>query len=441
MTTLFRRVATVRQVFNIAPSLSTTLTSQYAILPQLSSRLFSTTLRPCADFTHAIIGGGAVGLSIANRLQNRSSTHSTPISTLLLERHSSVGTETSSRNSEVIHAGLYYGPDSLKTRLCLSGKQLLYDLCSKHDIPHKRCGKWIVAQDSEQHEALEKVHSFAQEMGIPTRWVGLEEARELEPSIRAREAVLESGSTGIVDSHSFMQYLVGDFSEAGGDVALNSDVVRIEALGTGNAQDGSGGWRIWTSGKDGEEESSVTAETLINAAGLQAFTIQNMILPESQHRQPYYCKGSYYSYSSSTPKPKRLIYPAPIPGHGGLGTHLTIDMAGQVRFGPDVEWVDDPTDYTPSGKGLAQALDDIETYLPGLRREDVHVDYCGIRPKLSRQSAQVHGKNFTDFVIEKPEGTVGFVNLVGIESPGLTSSLAIGEYVEALLYGDKKAPV
>jgi len=337
----------------------------------------------------------------------------------------------------VIHAGLYYGPDSLKTRLCLAGKQLLYELCEAHDIPHKRCGKWIVAQDAEQHEALEKVHAFAQGMGIPTRWVSLEEARELEPGVKAREAVLESASTGIVDSHSFMQYLVGDFSEAGGDVALNSDVVRVEAVGSG----GRDGWRIWTRGDNGEEESSVTAETLINAAGLQAFTIQNMILPASQHRQPYYCKGSYYSYASSTPKPKRLIYPAPIPGHGGLGTHLTIDMAGQVRFGPDVEWVDDPTDYTPSGKGLAQALDDIQTYLPGLSREDVHVDYCGIRPKLSRQSAQLHGKNFTDFVIERPEGTTGFVNLVGIESPGLTSSLAIGEYVEALLYGDKQAPV
>ena len=264
-----------------------------------------------------------------------------------------------------------------------------------------------MAQDAEQHEALDKVHKFAQDMGIPTRWVSLEEARELEPGVQAREAVLESASTGIVDSHSFMQYLVGDFSEAGGDVALNSKVVRIESLGS----DGRDGWRIWTrssseNGVEGEE-SSVTAETLINAAGLQAFTIQNMILPESQHRQPYYCKGSYYSYASSTPKPKRLIYPAPIPGHGGLGTHLTIDMAGQVRFGPDVEWVDDPTDYTPSGKGLAQALDDIQTYLPGLSREDVHVDYCGIRPKLSRQSAQLHGKNFTDFVIEKPEGRWG----------------------------------
>jgi 2-hydroxyglutarate dehydrogenase len=395
-----------------------------------TTRTFTTTPSPHADFTHAIIGAGAVGLSIARQLQLRSSSAS-PISTLLLEKHSSVGTETSSRNSEVIHAGLYYGKDTLKTKLCLRGKEMLYDLCESHRIPYKNCGKWIVAQDESQMGELEKVHKFAQEIGVPTNFISAEEAETREPEVSCKAGVLESPSTGIVDSHNYMQYLLGAFEEAGGDVAYKSEALRVEAVDKGR-----GGWRIWTS-----EEDSVTCETLINSAGLYAFHIQNMILPEEQHRKPYYAKGSYYSYSASTPKPSVLVYPAPVPGHGGLGTHLTIDMGGQVRFGPDVEWIDDPTDYKVSGKGFEKALDDIQAYLPGLKREEVGLGYAGIRPKLSKQSSVIHGKNFTDFVIEKPKGFEGFVNLVGIESPGLTSSLAIGEYVESMLYGDKKSPL
>jgi len=403
------------------------------------TRFFGTTSALHADFTHAIIGGGAVGLAIARQLQLRSSGGTSP-STVLLEQHAHHGTETSSRNSEVIHAGLYYGADTLKTKLCLRGKHMLYDLCDKQQIGYMNCGKWIVAQDEEQMEALEKVHSFAESIGVPTHFISVEEGREREPDVLAKRGILESPTTGILDSHGYMVYLRGAFEEAGGDVAVKSKVTRIEALNGTNGRDG---WRIWTGSKQDSDydENSVTAEVLINSAGLGAFSIQNMILPEDQHRKPYYAKGSYYSYSAAHPKPKTLVYPAPMPGHGGLGTHLTIDMAGQVRFGPDVEWVDDPTDYAPSGKGLQQALDDIQTYLPGLKREEVGLDYCGIRPKLSRQSAQLHGKNFTDFVIEKPKGFSGFVNLVGIESPGLTASLAIGEYVEAMLYGDKEKPV
>lgn len=158
-----------------------------------------------------------------------------------------------------------------------------------------------------------------------------------------------------------------------------------------------------------------------------------MILPPERQRKAYYAKGSYFSYTSSHPKPKTLIYPAPIPGHGGLGTHLTLDISGRIRFGPDVEWTDDPTDYTVNSKNLVAALDDIESYLPGIDRSAIGLDYVGIRPKLGKLGAVASGKGFQDFYIQKEEGYKGFVNLLGIESPGLTSSLAIGEEVDQLL--------
>jgi 2-hydroxyglutarate dehydrogenase len=177
-------------------------------------------------------------------------------------------------------------------------------------------------------------------------------------------------------------------------------------------------------------------ETLINSAGLFAITINNMILPKERHRRPFYAKGSYFSYSSTHPKPKTLLYPAPVPGHGGLGTHLTLDMAGRVRFGPDVEWVDDPTDLSVNDSRLEEAISMIQEHLPGIDRDAINLDYCGIRPKLGKTSGIV-GPNFADFHIKAEEGFPGFISLLGIESPGLTSSLAIGEMVEAMLYGSQ----
>lgn len=387
--------------------------------PNLTHRSFSTTSRAPADFTHAVIGAGAVGLAIARRLQSRPDNPST----LLLERHRHAGTETSSRNSEVIHAGLYYGHDTLKTKLCIRGREMMYDLCKERGIGYRNCGKWIVAQDAQQMEALEGVHQFSKEIGVPTHFVSFEEGRRREPEVRARAGILESPTTGIVDSHGYMQYLQGDFEEQGGDVAFGAAVTRIEAIDAGK-----GGWRIWTG------EDCVTAEVLVNSAGLAAIGINNYIMPEERHKKPYFAKGSYFSYSSPSPKPGLLVYPAPVPGHGGLGTHLTLDLAGRVRFGPDLEWVEDPTDLKPNPSRLEEAMNDIETYLPGLKRDAVDLDYCGIRPKLGKMSSVVHGKNFLDFHIVKEEGFEGFVNLLGIESPGLTSSLAIAEYVEKLLY-------
>jgi 2-hydroxyglutarate dehydrogenase len=404
-------------------------------------RLFSTTSIVQADFTHAVIGAGAVGLAIARQLQGRDGA-----STVLIEKHGAVGTETSSRNSEVqllfyrhittakyhqvIHAGLYYGPTSLKTKMCVRGKELLYELCPKQNIPYMNCGKWVVAQDEQQMSELQKVHEFSKTIGVPTYFVSPEEAKLREPDVRCAAGVLESPTTGILDSHTYMQYLQGAFEELGGICALHSPVVDVKAINKGTD-----GWEVWTRSSGEEEATCITAETIVNSAGLFAIPISNMILPQERQRTPYYAKGSYFSYSSSHPKPKTLVYPAPMPGHGGLGTHLTLDMGGRVRFGPDVEWIDDPSDYRVNDSRLEEALDDIETYLPGIDRNAVSLDYAGIRPKLGKKSAVGSGKNFQDFYIKKEDGFGGFVNLLGIESPGLTSSLAIAEEVESLLYG------
>lgn len=338
----------------------------------------------------------------------------------------------------MIHAGLYYGHDSLKTKLCIQGKNMLYDLCAKHHIPHRRTKKWIVAQDLPQWEECVKVHKFATSIGVPTRFVSLQEGKDREPAVKADAGILESETTGIIDSHALMSYLHGSFTDRGGDTALHSAVTRIEAL-----DHGARGYRIFTanpsspsssSASDSDSEYSFTTETLINSAGLHACAINNLLLPPARHLTPYFAKGTYFSYSASSPKPSTLIYPAPSPGHAGLGTHLTLDLAGRIRFGPDVEFVDDPTDYRPNPARLPEAVVEIRKYLPGVKQEAIGLDYCGIRPKLGRASAVATGRGFLDFVVRREEGFEGLVNLLGIESPGLTSCLAIGEMVEGLLY-------
>ncbi|KAF2760650.1 FAD dependent oxidoreductase [Pseudovirgaria hyperparasitica] len=387
-------------------------------------RAFSTTTIRSADFTHAVIGAGVVGLSIARRLQSRQGA-----STILIERHGHFGNETSSRNSEVIHAGLYYGEDSMKTKLCLKGKQMMYDLCKKNSIAHNNCGKWIVAQDDAQMAAIEKVHDFARTIGVPTHFVSPDEVKRREPDIRAQAGVLESTTTGIVDSHGLMQFLQGDYEENNGICAFNAAVESVEPI-----DKGAGGWTLWTKDRKTGEQSSVTVETLVNSAGLGAIHISNMILPSHRQIKPYYAKGSYFSYSLSKPRPSILVYPAPVPGHGGLGTHLTLDMSGRIRFGPDVEWVDDPTDLSVNSDRLEEAIDDIKSYLPSIDSSAIGLDYAGIRPKLGKLGAVTSGQGFQDFYIKKEDGFEGFINLLGIESPGLTSCLAIGEEVNDILY-------
>jgi len=292
-------------------------------------------------------------------------------------------------------------------------------------------GKWIVAQTDQQWEELVKIHKFTRSIeGVPTEFVPLERVAKEEPYVRANVGVLESPTTGIIDSHSYMQFLLGDFEDRGGDIALYSPVTAITPLG----QNGSSGWEITTKDHNTGEESTITSETLINSAGLGACDINNMILPESRHKTAYYAKGNYFSYAPKVPSTKHLIYPAPEPGLGGLGTHLTLDISGRIRFGPDVEWVTDPTDLKVNEARLPQAIEQIKKYLPDVKEEAIVPDYAGIRPKLGHNSAVASGKGFLDFVIRKEEGFEGFVNLLGIESPGLTSSLAIAELVEQVLY-------
>jgi 2-hydroxyglutarate dehydrogenase len=336
----------------------------------------------------------------------------------------------------VIHAGLYYGHDSLKTKLCLQGKEMLYDLCSRHNIPHHNSKKWIIAQDDEQMTSLKQLHNFASSIGVPTRFLSRTEITNLEPDVRAQAGVLESESTGIIDSHALMSYLEADFLDRGGTSALHTAVTGIDPP---NPAHGTNEYTIHTSSNPLNHSSpttSITASTVINSAGLSACTIANLLLPPARHHTPYYAKGTYYSYSCPHPKPRHLLYPAPIPGHPGLGTHLTLDLAGRVRFGPDVEWVDDATDLRPNPARLEEAISVIQTYLPGVRREAIGLDYCGIRPKVGGRGSATAGDGFQDFIIRREggEGLDGFVNLLGIESPGLTSCLAIAEMVEALLY-------
>ena len=337
---------------------------------------------------------------------------------------------------------------------------MMYEYCTAKDIPHMNCGKWIVAQTDQQMDELQKVHDFAKSIDVPIRFVSREEAKRREPDVRCEAGVLESPSSGIVDSHAFMQALHGDFEEAGGVTALNNAVTRIAAPTTGGSERE---WRIWTAPPSASEpqphspsaavpelegeDTFITAETVINSAGNYACAINNMILPPERHRTPYFAKGTYFSYSKSFPKPKLLVYPAPMPGHGGLGTHLTLDMAGRVRLGPDVEWVDSPNDLAPSAdpERFQAALQDIKSYLPGIDVAAVALDYAGIRPKLGKLGAVASSKGFQDFYITVEDGYDGFVNLLGIESPGLTSSLAIAEEVFELLYhhssGGEQRPI
>lgn len=317
---------------------------------------------------------------------------------------------------------------------------MMYDYCQKNNVPHMNCGKWVVAQDDAQMGECQKVHDLAKSLDVPVRFLSKDEAQRREPDVRAEAGALESSSTGIVDSHGFIQSLLGDFENGGGTLALVSPVTRIQPPSNGNLD-----WKIWT-GADSptpqksaadEDDTFITAETVINSSGLYACTINNMILPPERHRTPFYAKGSYFTYSKSHPKPSTLIYPAPVPGHGGLGTHLTLDMGGQVRFGPDVEWVESPKDLAPNddSQRFQAALEEIKSYLPGIDADAISLGYAGIRPKLGKTSALAgKGSTFQDFYIAKEEDFDGFVNLLGIESPGLTSSLAIGEEVYKLLY-------
>jgi L-2-hydroxyglutarate oxidase LhgO len=354
-----------------------------------------------------VIGAGVVGLAVARSLARVGR------EVIVLEAAEAFGTETSSRNSEVIHAGIYYPPGSLKARLCVAGKEALYRYCSERGIAHRRCGKIIVATAEAQLPALERIRAQAEANGVgDLRRIGPDEVAALEPEVRCVGALL-SPSTGIVDSHGLMVALLGEAETHGAMLALKSPVIGAAVRGDGIALD-----------VGGDEPMRIHARTVVNSAGLHAPRVARAIagLPAEHVPPSYLCKGNYYSLTGRTPF-SHLVYP--VPEAAGLGVHATLDLAGQARFGPDVEWID-RIDYTVDARRADSFYAAIRAYWPGLRDGALSPGYSGIRPKI-----QAPGEPARDFVIAGPRnhGVPGLVNLFGIESPGLTACLAIGDRI------------
>ena len=346
-----------------------------------------------------IIGAGVVGLAAAARLAESG------VETIVLEQHDLIGSETSSRNSEVIHAGIYYPQDSVKADLCVRGKHLLYEHCQTYHVPYRNCGKAIVASKPDQTETVRGYIDKAAANGVADlTWLAAEEINELEPEVAAVGGVL-SPSTGIIDSHSYMVSLQGIVESSGGMVAFNTAVKRLLRDGSMTIVE--------------TEDFSVRCKYVINAAGLHAPLLAAQL---SQAPEPYFAKGHYYGYSGRQPF-SRLVYPVAEPG--GLGVHVTLDMAGQVKFGPDVCWIDS-INYDFDESHFAEFVAAIRAYYPGLDEYRLRPDYTGIRPKIAPADA-----GFVDFKILGPDDhhVPGLVNLLGIESPGLTASLAIAQVV------------
>jgi L-2-hydroxyglutarate oxidase LhgO len=359
-----------------------------------------------------VIGAGVVGLAIGRALAQRG------LETLVLERESTIGTGTSSRNSEVIHAGLYNPPDWLKTRLCVQGRELLYPFCESHGVPHRRCGKLVVATSDSQVPALQRIEVQARGNGVSDlRWLSADEATALEPALRC-VAALHSPSTGIIDSHALMLALQGDLEAAGGWLAVQSPVWSIAR--------GAGGQVLQVGGAVPTE---LSARIVVNAAGLWAPEVAGHIeaLGHEHRPQAHYAKGNYFSLAARSPF-TRLIYP--VPEAAGLGVHLTLDLAGQARFGPDVEWIAPASpaaiDYRVDAARAEAFYAEIRRYWPALPDAALQPAYSGVRPKL-----RPRGEPAQDFVLQGPaeHGLAGLMNLYGIESPGLTASLALADEV------------
>ncbi|MFZ5509037.1 MAG: NAD(P)/FAD-dependent oxidoreductase [Pseudomonadota bacterium] len=354
----------------------------------------------------AVIGAGVIGLACARELARRG------IDTVILEAGDAIGTETSSRNSEVIHAGIYYPAGSLKARLCVAGRHELYEFCQSHGIAHRRCGKLIVATDWAQLDALEELREKAHANGVDDlRPLAAAQARALEPELSCRAALL-SPSTGIVDSHGLMLALLGEAQSRGAVLALRSPVL-AGAVG-----------RDLVLEVGGAEPMRLRAERVINAAGLHAPRMAAALDGLARRHVPraYFAKGNYYGLGGRAPF-SRLIYPVPEPG--GLGVHLTLDLGGQARFGPDVEWVDD-LDYRVDPHRAGRFYTEVRKYWPRLAEGALQPAYAGIRPKIAGPGAPA-----ADFLIQGPaaHGIAGLVNLFGIESPGLTACLALARHV------------
>jgi len=357
-----------------------------------------------------VIGAGVIGLAVARQLALAGR------EVVVLEAAEGIGTVTSSRNSEVIHAGIYYRAGSLMARMCVAGKPALYDYCRDHGIAHRNCGKLIVATTPRETEKLQSIRAHAEANGVlDLQLLTGDAARALEPALNC-DAALLSPSTGIVDSHAYMLALRGDAEGAGTAFAFFTPLTRARAV-TGQIEIETGGCAPMT----------LLCDLLINAAGLGAPAVARSIegMPIELIPTAYLAKGNYFSCSTRAPF-SRLIYPVPEPG--GLGVHLTLDMAGQARFGPDVEWVD-AIDYAVDPARAERFYPAIRRYWPGLPEGALMPSYSGIRPKIVPPVVATQ-----DFLIQGPHdhGVDGLINLFGIESPGLTSSLAIADHVGEL---------
>lgn len=366
-----------------------------------------------------VVGAGAVGLAVARRLAQSGR------EVLILEREAGIAAGTSSRNSEVIHAGIYYPPGSLKARLCVAGKHALYAYCADHGVPHRRIEKLIVATCEEEVAALKPLAERARANGVDDlEWLDGPAARRLEPAARIA-AALRSPSTGILDSHAYMLALQGDAEAAGAMLATHSPIEAVRAE--------PGGFLVEVGGA---EPMTLRCRALVNAAGLLAPALARRIEGLAPRFVPrcWIAKGNYFGLAGKAPF-TRLIYPVPTPG--GLGIHLTLDLVGRARFGPDVEWLesDDPdaVDYAVDPARAESFYQAVRRYWPDLPDGALTPDFAGARPKLSPKGAPA-----ADFAIQGPaeHGLAGLVNLFGIESPGLTSSLAIAEAVAECL-GDE----
>lgn len=358
-----------------------------------------------------VIGAGVVGLAVARALALAGR------EVIVLEAADAIGTETSSRNSEVIHAGIYYDRGSIKARMCVAGKHLLYRYCSEHGIAHANCGKLIVATSAEQLGTLDKIRAQATANDVPDlRPLGPDEVGAMEPAVYCVGALF-SPSTGIIDSHGFMLALQGDAEDHGAMIAFNSPVKAGRIVDHGIELD-----------VGGADPMSIRANVVVNSAGIHAQALARTLVnfPVTHVPPSYYCKGNYYTLTGRSPF-SRLVYP--VPEAAGLGVHVTIDLAGQARFGPDVEWID-TIGYDVDLRRADSFYAAIRRYWPDLRDGQLQPGYAGIRPKI-----QAKGEAAKDFVIAGPadHGVPGLVHLFGIESPGLTASLAIAEHVKNLL--------
>jgi L-2-hydroxyglutarate oxidase LhgO len=358
-----------------------------------------------------VIGAGVVGLACARAAAL--SGHEV----IVAEATGGIGNGVSSRNSEVIHAGMYYPTGSLRAKHCVQGRRMLYDFLGSHGVPHRRVGKLIVATDDKQTAKIEGIYKQGQINGVEgLEFLGGNAARAMEPALFCVAAML-SPETGIIDSHSFMLSLEGDLEDRGGMIAFNTRIERLTPTASG-----------WEVRFGGAEAGTLTVDAVINSAGLGAQTIARATDGYPQARVPklVLAKGNYFGFAGR-PAFSHLIYPAPV--EGGLGTHVTLDMAGRMRFGPDVEWIESES-YTVDSKRADSFYASIRTYFPDLPDNSLVPDYCGIRPKLTGK-----GEPAADFMIEGPaeHGLARLVNLFGIESPGLTSSLSIAADVARLI--------